>query len=66
MNDVSCPAKVYFENVLRLQAKLSISLFLAERAGVNSAECPAADPGDREGAERPETGHRDPERELIL
>ena len=66
MNDVSCPAKVYFENVLCLQAKQSISLCLAETAGDNSAESPAADPGDREGDERPETGHGSPERELIL
>ena len=41
-------------------------MFLAETAGDISAESAAADPGDKEGAERPETGHGGPERELIL
>ena len=48
------------------QAKRSLFLFLTETAGDNSGESPAADPGDKEGAQRPETGHGGPERELIL
>ena len=48
-----------------LQAKLCLFLLLAETAGDKSGGSPAEDPGEKEGAERPETGLKGPEREWL-